>query len=253
MSQLLNIDTTFDFRTDSRGKDPDLHSPTLRRYHQLLWSKPLPDGTIFSLEDLKSKGYLLHRSRHGEFRMSSDTVLRTFSAHRRMQHIISEIPEREIEDILHRGYTIGGMMLFPGTQRDGKQTINQARGINGRIQDRFDLTLECIRRHYEGMSSPLATDLARYGDFFALFNDFRGFVEFFHIDDLVSSDSSEIRFWAPFDDFVSSPLPADVDAYRKYKSRLLDWIDARNARIARANTGWGFARPTSVQQKLPTR
>lgn len=35
------IDTAFDFRTDTApGKDPDSHSPTLRRYHQLLWSKP---------------------------------------------------------------------------------------------------------------------------------------------------------------------------------------------------------------------
>lgn len=38
----MNIDTAFDFRTDTPpGRDPDSHSPTLRRYHQLLWSKPL--------------------------------------------------------------------------------------------------------------------------------------------------------------------------------------------------------------------
>ncbi len=36
------IDTTIDVRTDAQGKDPDQSSPTLRRYHQLLWSKPLP-------------------------------------------------------------------------------------------------------------------------------------------------------------------------------------------------------------------
>ncbi len=35
------IDTTFDFRTDAGGKDPDSR-PTLRRYRQILWSKPLP-------------------------------------------------------------------------------------------------------------------------------------------------------------------------------------------------------------------
>jgi len=39
------IDITFDFRSDTPGypkKDPDALSPTLRRYHKLLWSKPLP-------------------------------------------------------------------------------------------------------------------------------------------------------------------------------------------------------------------
>jgi integrase len=39
------IDTTFDFRSDTPpGLDPDTYSPTLRRYHRLLWSKPLPSG-----------------------------------------------------------------------------------------------------------------------------------------------------------------------------------------------------------------
>lgn len=49
-SQALLIDTTYDVRTDTPpGKDPDSHSPTLRRYHQLHWSKPLPDGTPYTL------------------------------------------------------------------------------------------------------------------------------------------------------------------------------------------------------------
>ena len=33
------IDTTFDVRSDAGGMDPDSHSKTLRRYHQLLWRK----------------------------------------------------------------------------------------------------------------------------------------------------------------------------------------------------------------------
>ena len=43
------IETTFDFRTDAAGKDPDTYSATLCRYHQLLWSKPLPSGVVFEL------------------------------------------------------------------------------------------------------------------------------------------------------------------------------------------------------------
>ena len=45
------IDITFDFRSDTPpGLDPDTYSPTLRRYHQLLWSKPLPSGAPFELD-----------------------------------------------------------------------------------------------------------------------------------------------------------------------------------------------------------
>ena len=37
------IDITFDFRSDSSGKDPDSYSPTLNAYHKTLWSKQLPN------------------------------------------------------------------------------------------------------------------------------------------------------------------------------------------------------------------
>jgi len=59
------IGTSFDFRLDAGGKDPDSYSPTLRRYHQLLWSKPLPGGAFFDLDFVD--GYLHHRSDLGEF------------------------------------------------------------------------------------------------------------------------------------------------------------------------------------------
>ena len=84
------------------------------------------------------------------------------------------------------GYTIGGMMLFPGNRVGGKMTINGARGFHPRIKDRFDLTVECIRRHYRDEPSPLSDTLARYADFFGLFGDFQGYVEYFLLQDLVS-------------------------------------------------------------------
>ena len=56
------IDTSFDFRTDASGKDPDTHSPTLRQYHKLLWSKPLPSGRPFYLSDATPGAYLHHHS-----------------------------------------------------------------------------------------------------------------------------------------------------------------------------------------------
>lgn len=41
------VDTTFNVYTDARGGDPDSTSPTLRAYHKILWSKPLPNGKMF--------------------------------------------------------------------------------------------------------------------------------------------------------------------------------------------------------------
>src|SRR5215831_8719262 len=75
------IDITFDFRSDTRpGLDPDTHSLTLRTYHQLLWSKALPSGAQFALDVGASPPYYLrHRSELGGFRLSSDTVVPTYS------------------------------------------------------------------------------------------------------------------------------------------------------------------------------
>ncbi|WP_396020086.1 DUF6994 family protein [Arthrobacter sp. ISL-85] len=42
------VDTSFNYHDDSDGKDPDKYSPTLRRHHQILWSRELPKrrGTL---------------------------------------------------------------------------------------------------------------------------------------------------------------------------------------------------------------
>jgi hypothetical protein len=227
------IDTSFDFRNDAGGRDPDAHSPTLRQYHRLLWSKPLPCGRLFNLSDAVRGAYLHHDSELGEFSLSSDSVIPTFTRWVSMKPITGLFPEEENEAFRAAGYTIGGMMVFPANQVDGKQTINGARGFNRKIADRFDFTLECIRRHYLGHGSPLAETLSRYRGFFALFGDFGGYVDFFLLQDLVSKDYSAINFFMPFDDFSSSPVPSDVDTYSSYRHRSIEFINARNRRIDR--------------------
>jgi len=225
------IDITFDFQSDTpKGKDPDARSPTLRRYHQLLWSKPLPDGVVFELLDTTPGVYLHHRSQKGEFWLASDAVVPTFRKEARISHIIEQIRE-ELAAFVRIGYTIGDMMLFPGNEVDGKMTINCARGLHPRIKDRFDLTVECIRRHYCNDGSPLTKTLARYADFFRLFGDFRGYVEFFLLQDLVTDDCSAVKFFSPFKDFNPWPVPDTLDAYLAYRDRAVGFIEARNQRI----------------------
>ena len=129
------IDITFDFRSDTPpGKDPDALSPTLRRYHQLLWSKPLPSGAPFELDVTTPGTYLHHRSELGEFGLSSDAVIPSFSRASELAHIIGQIPEVETEAFNRVGYTIGGMMVFPCYRVDRKMTINGARGFHPQDQ-----------------------------------------------------------------------------------------------------------------------
>jgi hypothetical protein len=57
----FSIDDTFDFRPDTPpGRDPDVLSPRLRAFHQILWSKPLPNDTFFQLH-VDTAGVGLHQ------------------------------------------------------------------------------------------------------------------------------------------------------------------------------------------------
>jgi hypothetical protein len=227
-----DIDITFDFRSDTpSGKDPDSHSPMLRRYHKILWSKLLPGGKLFNLDDTKPGVYLHHQSDLGEFFLSSDTVIPSFRKEPRIAVFLEHISAAERDKFDHITYTIGGMMVFPSNRINGKMAINGARGFHPRIKDRFDLTVECIRQYYRHEDNPLHDTFARYEEFFKLFVDFRGYVEFFLLQDLVADDFSAVRFFTPFEGFNTSPLPRSIEDYMRYRQLAVDFIQARNRRI----------------------
>ncbi len=227
-----DIDIAFDFRKDTpEGKDPDTYSKTLRRYHKQLWSKSLPSGEPFELDDRKPGSYLYHRSALGEFWLASDAVIPTFRWHPRIQSLIAPDVVSAFNAL---SYTIGGMMVFPGNQVERKWTLNQARGCTRAIGDRFDLTLECIRLHYAGGTSPLSGVLARYSTFFGLFQTFQGYVDFFLLQDLVTPDGTSVRIAPPFDGFRGSPIPATAEEYESYRSAAVAFVEARNRRISQS-------------------
>lgn len=225
------IDVTFDMRSDTpEGLDPDTHSPTLKRYHQLLWQKALPAGEVFTIRPQGRSTYLANEGSAGRLALASDTIM---TSHRKRANALYEQVQPDVNAAFHRnGYTIGGFMLFPGAMIDRLPTLNQARGTTRAIEDRFDLTLECIRRFYlwRGEPSPLREVIARYYGLFLLFKTFDNFVAFFHLQDLVDEEG-QIRFFRPFDDFTKPALPATVDEYVAYRDAQLDFLARRNARI----------------------
>ena len=87
------IDEAFDVRMDAGGRDPDRYSTTLRRYHQQLWSKPLPSGAAFDL-DVR----LHHKSDLGEFWLSSDSILHTYTGWSRPGRLLAVSPRPPSEE-----------------------------------------------------------------------------------------------------------------------------------------------------------
>ena len=228
------IDIDFDFRQEVGGRDPDAYSPTLKKYHQILWSKPLPNGEILQVSEKQSR-YLVGVTGGKSIDLSSDSIINSLSKrlknNSQTKHLYSEC-HSVIEQVQKVGSTIGGFLLFPRKQVDGKLTINAARGFNRKIMDRFDLTLECIRRHYLNLESPLRNDLERYSNFFDLFTNFRGYVQFFLLDDLVDNDYSKINFFdSSFKILEDSPLPQDEISYINYAQNTLKFATSRNERI----------------------
>tara|TARA_Y100000992_G_C21168941_1_gene444877 strand:- start:378 stop:728 length:351 start_codon:yes stop_codon:yes gene_type:complete len=113
-------------------------------------------------------------------------------------------------------------------------TFNGARGTNRKIKDRFDLTLECIRLFYQNEKSPLYETIERYKSYFNLFDNFKGYIDFFLLNDLVSSDYSSIKYLIPFKDFDNPALPCNLHEYITYKDGMISFITKRNERILKS-------------------
>jgi hypothetical protein len=222
------IDIDFDFRQDSNCGDPDTDSQKLYETHKLLWSKMLPCGKIFDLKITGGNyGRLLIKNNLGD-NLSSDRMCPHFDR-KYNGKFNGWLSDFEREELKHKVRTIGGHIIFPAHQKNGF-TINQARGINRKIGDRFDLTLECIRRFYQKEKSPLYDTFMRYEEFFDLFVDFSGYVDFFMLQDF-TDNQEQIRFSLPFDNFNRPPLPQTVDEYREYKTHTIVLMNSRNKRI----------------------
>ena len=229
----MKIDTSFDFRSDSNGNDPDSHSPTLRAYHRFLWSKRLPVGETLELEITGST--LVYRFNMQTLKFGSDSISNSFMGTRKISHLIGNVPSSEFEDFRDKGSTIGGYLIFPSEREGGRMTINGARGFNNKISERFDLTLECIRLHYQNHENPLGkvfgTPINRF--FFNLFRDFKGYVDFFFLQDLVDNSYERVKFFTEIEQpFQNSPIPKTADEYRTYKQATVEFVRLRNLRIS---------------------
>ncbi|WP_413250214.1 DUF6994 family protein [Sinomonas flava] len=226
MCALCEIDVDYFFFADTPpDKDPDSHSPTLRRYHQLLWSKPLPDGRPFELHAGRARSpYLVYEADGARIVLGSDTIA---TRHRRkLFRLYEQLPDEVNDAFLRRSYTICGFMVFPVS----RGSLNQNRGTHPRIQDRWDLTLEAIRRFYDGGPSPLASTMDRHAGFFELFGSFAGYIDHFVLGDFVD-ESGAVRFLLPFDDFQGPVLPSDLPTYERYRQDSLALFEARRLSI----------------------
>ena len=227
---MIEIDINFDFRKDSICGDPDSDSPKLYEIHENLWSKNLPNENALKFETFSVGG------KYGRILLKNN-LYENLSSDRMCPHFVEKykgkfdgwLTDEECENFKHIVRTIGGHIVFPAHKKNGF-TINQARGVNRKISDRFDLTLECIRLFYLNNQSPLYNVICRYEDFFKLFVNFENYINFFLLQDFVT-ENYVVKFCLPFDNFERSPLPQNIEEYKFYMIETIDKIIKRNKRI----------------------
>ena len=227
----LDFDIHFNFRTDSGGKDPDAGSPTLRRYHRILWSKTLPNGEKMQLTH-DNGGYLKWK----DFEFASDAMINGLFYSRAKKSVpelkrILRDYDAFIEEFENQTWTIGGEIIFPIHDN----SMNQLRGTNPYIMDRWDLTLECIRRFYMGEDSPLYSILDRDRAFYELFVDFKGYVDFFFLQDCVTPDYNNVVFWQDDCSLTQTmPLPGTAGEHIVWTEKGLEFVKKRAKRMESA-------------------
>ncbi|MBQ8895270.1 MAG: hypothetical protein IJY88_00560, partial [Clostridia bacterium] len=71
-------------------------------------------------------------------------------------------------------------------------------------------------------------------NFFDLFVDFKGYVDFFFLQDCVTDDYNHVNFWLGSGAVEYNPLPKTVEEYLSWIEKELDFVEKRNQRIKQA-------------------
>ncbi|WP_159803313.1 DUF6994 family protein [Arthrobacter zhaoguopingii] len=236
------FDITFDCKSDvPTGKDPDSHSQKLKTNHELLWTKALSSDVLFAPTEpsdpkTRRNNYLMfEQASDKKFTFGSDAITNSYTKWSRPKALVEAkagLSEKQKLRYFNPPYTIGSAMIWP-VRKIHRPTMNTARGMRGKIADRMDLTLECIRRHYaEEPGSPLEDVTTNYADFFALFGTFEQFVKFFHFQDLVTREGKIDFFLKHGEDFKRSGVPVTTDEYVEVREASLKFIKRRGNRMA---------------------
>lgn len=239
------IDISFDVRTDCDfpNEDPDKKSEMLKQFHRQLWYKTVKSSEKEIILDanrcLKTDNcpYLWIDLSETEYKLTSDSMINFFlnykTTDQEFRKIIEKIKNensKNLQEALKIGYSIGNFILFPGNQiPTGESTINQARGQNTKISDRWDLTLIEIKNFYEGKTTGSLYDvLLRYKNFFSIFSGFTEYCEFFLLQDFLN-DEGNVKLL--LDREKGNPLPKNEQFYWEYINNAVEVIKKRNLRI----------------------
>ena len=167
---------------------------------------------------------------------------------------IAELNNDEIKSILETSRTLGGHIVWERGLQSGQKTVNQAKGgeCHNGLWDRIDWTLLILYRWYSCLNnntiikkkekiiselkdqySLIEDEINRVEglidafecskDWFAYFNDFQGFIDFFKLRDSFVDENYNVIELTEF-----SPMKPGKYGYRRYIENSLKAIAKRN-------------------------
>ena len=279
----------YDANTYESLPDPDACSKNLYRFHGFLWTKQqanMPEFDFPNKVNLCEKS-IWYEINGTNTTLASDSVMSIYwhwagkiYPYKKMQDIIKSVSTNivntdeykeicsEIEEnfsakakqrckqenntfkkfigcYLQKSNTVGGFVLFPRHT----SSINSSRGCCSKIRDRFDLTLECIRRAYQYRdfyktdNNPLFGITEEDKSFFKIFGSFEGYAKFFCLDKSWVKDGKVLnllydkrngnRFSQTLDnwDFNQEPLPQDDDEWWVFYRNIMSRLKERNKQM----------------------
>ena len=250
----INIESCEKIYSNAGLPDPDSFSEILYDFYAELWNlNKLP----FKVKKIWN-GYAWELVGTGDYnlRLGTDSIMSIYWHRIDMRKFICELIKSKNNDLkifireyLQIANTIGGFVLFPRHV----QSINQRRGANSKIGDRFDLTLECIRRYYEETEksekdsnyNPLFggvnTDYIKEDkEFFELFGKgkagFEKYTEFFCLNGSWVKNGQVLNLLNNqlLDEYdfgkTTNPLPTENNWWTFYRN-IMDRLEARNQQI----------------------
>ena len=231
--------------------DPDSQSIIQKQWHIELWNRNFCGKHLFQLKESELKDdnpkEVFMDDLDSKKRYSSDWMNSCYTHYKEYQGKVNHEkftePDniREFETLTH---TMGNYIIFPRHVN----SINTERGrYNGRIKDRFDLTLECIRRFYKKEYSPLFDTLKKDSEFFEKFKDsngkmnFKKYVDFFFLQDLIEDyDENDedcidkkIKYFIPSENWeVGDNIPFKTESwFKEYLQNVINFITKRTERM----------------------
>lgn len=259
--------------------DPDANSERVYEFHGKLWNKQCETWKIPEAHICKRS--IWFKLNNETITLSSDSFVSIYWHWKRMENVISEIQQdgnklkQEIEKLkgrlsklgvnenlryfdensslykkfiwyyLQYANTIGGFIVFPQIGN----SIN-VRRVRSPICDRFDLTLECIRKAYcnqdfeKDECNPLFGLSKEDKAFFSMFGSFKNYVDFFCLNSWVTKDYSAVYDLMSksgngiIKEWTEEILPCD---FKEEKQQVAQWwtfynnimsrLEARNEQI----------------------